>query len=233
MTTQELTAGRRLRNTTAQLGPLAVAGAMLVGLLATGCAREVAVVGEGAVGTESRATEPFTSIEVSYGIGVTIQIGPAAPLEVSAQQNLLPIVVTDVQGGTLRIRGTTEFTTSETPNVTIVTPSLVGISLSGGSRGRIEGLNSEILAIELGGGSELTATGIAANIALQAGGSSYATLEGLAASAVVIDLSGASIVNLHVSGEVIGQASGGSRATISGDAQISVASSGGAVVSRG
>ena len=71
---------------------------------------------------------------MSHGIGVSIQIGPTASVEVQAQQNLLPIIETTVDGGTLRIRGKSEFTASSTPQVVIVTPTLDVISMSGGSR---------------------------------------------------------------------------------------------------
>lgn len=141
MTTNAMTTERRSHNATMRFGPLAVVGAMLVGLLSAGCAREVTTAGEGAVETQTRAIEAFTRIEVSYGIGVTIRIGPAAALEVSAQPNLLPIIATDAQGGTLRIRGTREFATTLPPQVVIVTPSLEGIALSGGSLARIDGLD--------------------------------------------------------------------------------------------
>lgn len=76
-------------------------------------------------------------------------------------------------------------------------------------------------------------TGTAGNVALQASGGSHAALEGLAAIAVVMDLSGASVANLDVSGEVLGQVSGELQATITGNAEILVVPSGGGVVSRG
>jgi hypothetical protein len=50
--------------------------------------------------------------------------------------------------------------------VVIVMPTLEGISLSGGSKGRVHGLTDANLGIELSGGAGLTATGTAGIVGL-------------------------------------------------------------------
>jgi Putative auto-transporter adhesin, head GIN domain len=201
-----------------------------VAALAVACS-VAGTAGTGPVESETRATQPFKKIEAGHGIGVSVRIGPTAAVEVRAQHALLPIIATDIDGDTLRIRGTKEFSASTAPQVVIVTPSLEGISLSGGSQGTVEGL-TEAIGIELSGGAGLTASGTAEQVALQGSGGSVASLQDLAATTIVVDLSGGAIANLNASDEVLGEVSGGARAVVAGPARIDVAASGGGEVSH-
>lgn len=206
-----------------------VATMMLAGLVGCGSSR---VTGEGPVQSETRKADAFTRIEVSGGIGVRVRMGPTHAIEVSAQENILPVIATDVEGDTLRIRSTESYNTSEGVEVAVATPALVGISMSGGSHGRIEGLDAERLDIELSGGAGVTATGTATSVALNMTGGSRASLENLTATTITLDLSGGATATVHASNRVSGSASGGSRASVLGDAQLNVEVSGGGEVTR-
>jgi hypothetical protein len=205
--------------------PVSFALGLFLGVSAAAC-NAFGTVGEGPVKSETRPVQSFTRIDASNGVGVTVRIGASQPLEVRAQENILPILVTEVQSGTLHIRATKEYTASPTPEVVIVTPSLDGITMSGGSRGQADGLASDRIGIELSGGSGLTMTGTVATVALQASGGSRATLDGLSARTVTVDLSGGTTANVRASDEVTGQASGGSHLTVLGGARVNVTTSG-------
>jgi hypothetical protein len=210
--------------------PVVVVTTMVLAGLA-GCGSS-SVTGKGPVQTETRKADAFTRIEVSGGIGVTVRIDPTNALEVSAQENILPIIATDVEGDTLRIRSTESYSTSEGVEVAVATPALVGIWMSGGSQGRIEGLDAERLDIELSGGAGVTATGTATSVALNMTGGSRASLENLTATTITLDLSGGATATVQASDRVSGSASGGSRASVLGDAQLNVEVSGGGEVTR-
>ena len=212
-------------------GPLTrvLIGSIAVAILAAACG-VARTNGTGPVESETRATQPFTKIEAGNGIGVSVRIGPAPAVEVRAQHSLLPIIATDIEGDTLRIRGTMEFSASTAPQVVVVTPNLEGISLSGGSQGTVEGLSDEAIGIELSGGAGLTATGTAQKVALEGTGGSVASLQDLAAGTVVVELSGGAIANLNATDEVLGEVSGGARAVVAGPARVDVTSSGGGEV---
>jgi hypothetical protein len=210
--------------------PVVVVTAIALAGLA-GCGSS-GVTGKGPVQTETRKAGAFTRIGVSGGIGVTVRIDPTQALEVSAQENILPVIATDVEGDTLRIRSTESYSTSEGVEVAVSTPALLGISMSGGSQGRIEGLDAERLDIELNGGAGVTATGSATSVGLNMTGGSRASLENLMATTITLDLSGGATATVHASDRVSGSASGGSRTSVLGDAQLDVEVSGGAEVTR-
>lgn len=188
--------------------------------------------GEGAVQTETRQVAAFSRIEVSAGIRVVGSIGPAQPLTVSAQANILPVISTDVVGGTLRIHSTEGYTSTEPVQVTFVNPTLDGVLLSGGSNVQVQGLAATTLSVDLSGGSVLTATGTATTLTLVVSGGSRADLGGLAATSVAVEASGGSNVLVQASGTVSGSASGAAHVTVAGAAQVSVEATGGAVVTK-
>ena len=189
--------------------------------------------GEGPITSETRSVAGFTRIDVNNGIGVTVRIGSVASVEVSAQANILPIIATEVEGDTLEVHSTEGFRTSTGVGVTVVTPTLASITLSGGSQGVIEALTVDRLEIHLNGGAGLTASGTATAITLSCSGGSTARLEGLAAQTVSVDANGGASATVRASTEVIGSANGGARVTVLGDATLNVETSGGASVTRG
>jgi len=210
--------------------PVAIAATIVFAGLA-GC-ESSRLTGDGPVQSETRKADAFTRIAVSGGIGVTVRTGPTPALEVSAQENILPVIATDVEGDTLRIRSTESYSTSEGVEVAVTTPALVVISMSGGSQGRMEGLDAERLDIELSGGAGLTATGTATSVALNMTGGSRASLENLTATTITLDLSGGTTATVQASDRVSGSASGGSRVSVLGDPQLNVEVSGGGEVTR-
>ena len=211
-------------------GLLVTTAFVVVGAMAAGCSLTTGTSGDGPTSTESRTTDAFSRVETGFGIGVTVTIGPAQSVEVHAQSNILPIISTKVEGGTLHIDATQEFSTTEAVEVVVVTPTLDGISLGGGSQGRVTGLAADALDISLTGGSGLTATGSASDVMLGSSGGSEAHLFDLSADTVSLELSGGATAEVNASTEVNGSASGGAHATVRGPAQLNVALSGGAEV---
>jgi hypothetical protein len=209
-----------------------VAGAFAVVATSAGC-NLTGTRGEGPVKTQTRNVEAFSRVETSGGIGISVQIGPAGTLEVRAQENILPNILTEVVSGTLRLHSAQTYTTSEKVEVVITTPSLAGVVMSGGSVGRIEGLREETLDIELSGGSRLTAIGEATDLALGVTGGSIASLDGLSTRTVKVEGSGGSRATVQASERVEGSASGGTSITVIGDAELSVVTTGASSVGRG
>jgi hypothetical protein len=212
--------------------PLTVALlAMVIAAASMGC-NLFGLSGQGPVTTETRQVGAFTGVDADAGIAVNIRIGPAATVEVQAQANILPIIATDLQGDTLRIRSTQGYNTSEGVTVNIVVPSLTGITLSGGSEGTAEGITAEALAISLSGGAVLTASGSSASLALNINGGSIGNLDSLLTQTITVDISGGANSTVNAAVSVTGSASGGSHLTVHGGATLNVTSSGGSNVSN-
>jgi hypothetical protein len=188
------------------------------------------VVGSGSNETETRDVEDFDRVEVGGGIVLEVTVGEATSFEITAQPNLLPILSSDVNGGTLRVRGTDSYTATETVVVRVSTPELRGLDLSGGSRGSVTGVDAASLEVELTGGSQLTASGAADGLDLRVSGGSRASLSDLEVATASVELSGAGRAELTASERVTGDASGGSALQVAGSAIVEVEASGGSSV---
>jgi len=198
--------------------------------VATGC---TGANGDGGNIAETRPVGAFQRIETTYGIDVVVHIGPAQPIEVRAQANILPLVTTAVAGGTLHIAASQELNALVAVTVVITTPDIDGIALSGGADGTVTGFAGDQLDVAMSGGGDLTVEGTAEQVSVDASGGSEAHLSKLAIRTLDVELSGGSGVEARVSNEVRGSASGGAHVTINGDARLSVQTSGGAQVGRG
>jgi hypothetical protein len=203
----------------------------VIALLAAGCDL-LGRSGSGPVKSETRDVKAFTRIDVGGGINVKLSIGPLKPLEVSAQENILHLIATDVEGDTLRIHSTGSYTSSATVVVTIVAPSLSALTSSGGSAVTIEGLQADTLDLNMSGGSGVTAKGTVKTVTIEASGGARFTLGELAASDVTVDLSGGANGTVQASATLSGSASGGAHLTVLGNASVDVSTSGGAEVTR-
>ncbi len=213
-------------------GTLLVAAAVVALSISLTACGLVGTRGEGAVASETRQIDDFSRIESGGGIHVSVGIGPALSLEVSAQSNILPLIVTEIVDGTLRIRSSKGFTTTERVDVNLTTPQLERILLSGGSRGEVGGLAADAFEVQLSGGSVLTASGTVNAMVLGVSGGSVGQLEGLTATTIKVDLSGGSRVEVSATDVVSGSASGGSRVSVAGGADASVNTTGGSQVEQ-
>lgn len=208
---------------------LAAAAVLLaaLSLVVAGC---FARTGLGDIQTDIRTVAPFTRIEVSDRLGALIRIGPAKPLEVNAQGNLLSIIATDVEGGTLRIHGTESFINTQPAEVVISVPSLAGVILSGSAYASVEGLAADAFDVTVSGSSHVVASGTSTTVALLASGSSEAMLEMLIAKTITVDVSGSSQATIDATDVVRGSASGSAHITVGGGATVNVTRSGGSTV---
>jgi len=206
-----------------------VLGILTLAMVLAACAID-GVTGAGPTQRETRDLDAFTRVEVGNGIGLTLHVGGAQAVEVAAQENILALITTTVEGRVLKISGASSFTTATGVVVTVTVPAIEGLSATGGSEAQIDGLTGEPLDIDLAGGAGLVATGDATDVTLTSAGGSRADLAALLTHRMSVDLSGGATATLHVSDEVTGRASGGAVATVAGGADVKVETSGGGSV---
>jgi hypothetical protein len=202
-----------------------LAALVLVPTIVVGC-----VTGEGPVVHETRELRPFRRVEVGSGIHLVVTIGPATTIDVGAQANLLDAIATEVTTDTLHVEAAGDFTTTEPVTVTVSTPTLEAVVLSGGAEASLDGLEVMALEVVAKGGSRVTASGAVSEVTLTADGGSQAHLGDLVASTVHVTLAGGSEVVVTADEAVDGRATGGARLTVGGLAATDVAISGGATI---
>lgn len=208
-----------------------VATLALVGMLVGGCL-PAGVKGEGQAVADPRQVGSFTRIHADRGIDVRVSIGATQSVEVRAQSNILPIVTTKSDGGTLQITATRELDPLVSIEVTIVTPQLDGVSVSTGATAVIDGVDSGRLELSVDAGAEVQATGAVATLRLEASGGGEAHLASLTVGRLEVEISGGAFAETMVTDVAVGSASGGAKLSVKGPGRVDVMSSGGGEVTR-
>jgi hypothetical protein len=168
---------------------------MLVALL--GC--NVGIKGSGISKKESRDVGEFKSVSNDAVGDVQVTIGPSKSVDVTIDDNLLELVVTEVVDGELKIRTTGSFNTSIGLKVNITTPTLDSVNSSGVGKVDIDGLDSEQLAIGLSGVGSVSAKGRVQNLDVTVSGVGSAQLRELTAESVSVAVSGVGGAEVYAS----------------------------------
>jgi len=182
-----------------------------------------AATGSGRAVTETRALPAFEAIALAGSIDLRVRQGTPQSVQVSADDNLLPLLETAVettnQGATLRIgwkRGETVSTRSRV-TVDVVVPRLVAlsgagsgdivaesfetpalqVSLSGSGDVRLPGLRAGELAVRIAGSGDVSGSGQASKLTIGIAGSGDVKLAELPAEEVTVKIAGSGDAEVH------------------------------------
>lgn len=118
--------------------------------------------GSGRTATEERALPAFEAIALAGSIDLHVRQGTPQSVEVSADDNLLPLLQTTVestaQGATLKVgwkRGESIFTRSRVL-VTVVVPRLGSLALAGAGDMVVDSFETPALQVSLSGSGDVT-----------------------------------------------------------------------------
>lgn len=140
-----------------------------------------AVEGAGEVQREARGIEAVRGLKLQTLARVVIRQGERDAVEVQAEGNLLPLIETRVERGTLVVEDRRRIKSSRA-EVTVTVRRLDELEAGGVTAVQAEGLRSPVLSVSAGGASTLALTGLAVDrLHLSLGGASSATLSGSAA----------------------------------------------------
>lgn len=174
------------------------------------------VRGSGNVVTEKRNVSEFTKVDVGGVFNVEIVAGKEYSVEVEADDNLLPLISTSVDGGTLEIETEKRFSTRNDLKVRITAPDIERLDLSGASKAVLSNIGNEDLTLDLSGASRLKVSGKTGTLTVDMSGASKIDTGELSAARVVIDGSGASRATVNASEDLTADLSGASKVRYTG-----------------
>lgn len=122
--------------------------------LSTGCF--FGVKGSGNVRTEPRPVTAFDEITLASVVDAEVTTGPAAQVELTGDDNLLPLISTKVVGNRLEIRSHENMRPSRHITAKIVVPALNKLSLSGTGDARLDDLRTDALVVDVSGTGDVT-----------------------------------------------------------------------------
>ncbi len=192
---------------------------ILAPILFAGCHHGfgVDVKGSGKRVTQKRDVAPFTAISTDGAFEIEVVCQKNQGLEIEADDNILPLIETQVSGNTLRLRPTQNYSAEDPPKIKITVPNIEAFSANGAGKFQISGLNNEKLTVSLNGAPTLTASGTTKMIGIDTNGAAKVDTHNLRAAHAVVDSKGVSKVDLGVSDQLDVNVSGPSHVTYKGD----------------
>lgn len=176
--------------------------------------------GSGVVKTEPRQTGSFDMILSKGSVDADVTIGPQLSVAVEADDNVLPLIHTEVKNSTLVIDTEGNWTTRRDPVVHITMPSLGAIGIDGSGDATVRGLSGGALGARIRGSGSITASGSVGQLEVVIDGSGDVDCKDLQADdvAVRVDGSGDAKVNAAKALRVVINGSGD--VTYSGDPKL-------------
>lgn len=157
------------------------------------------VQGSGSLKEETRTLSDFHGLDVDGAFTVTVTGQKEQTVTLSADDNLLPLILTEVIDGTLRISTKKSVCTSQPMTVTISVDTLDHIASSGANSFKIDDLKSPTIKLNLSGTSNMSLSGQASELTAALEGASEIHATELKAEKAFISIGGAGAANVHAS----------------------------------
>ncbi len=173
------------------------------------------VRGSGKVVSETRPVSGFTSVAVMCAGDVKITQGDTDSLVIEAEDNILPLLVSEVNNGqlVLKTKPNTSYNTTRPVRFTITVKDLWQISSSASGDVQAGDIKTSTLDLALSGSADVTLGSVqATSVSVEANASGTASLASLQANLLSVEINGSgnveikggaatqSTVNMHSSG---------------------------------
>lgn len=189
--------------------------------------------GSGKSKVEKRTLGDFKAVNVSgaFDVEIVAQQGPG--VEIEGDDNLLPLIRTEVNNGVLDVYNDKPITSNSKIRVRIQAPRLDGVSTSGASDLVVSNVKSDSFNISTSGAGSLVISGEAKELDVELSGAGEVDAKDLRSERVFVNSSGAAEATVYASEELRVQASGAGTVNYYGDPKkIDENVSGGASISK-
>lgn len=175
------------------------------------------VVGSGKAKREVRPVAAFDEIDISGAVDTEIAIAADSRVEISGDDNLVPLVTTKVDGTRLEI-DTQKTMRPKLPLVAHITvPRLTAVRVSGSSDVSLHGVHDDSLELSVHGSGNIRGDGAVHQLRIDVNGSGDLDLDQLAAERASVRLSGSGDVAVAASQALDVHISGSGDVTYRGD----------------
>lgn len=178
--------------------------------------------GSGQLATESRQVSGFTEVELTGFGEVTIEQTGTESLTISAEDNLLPRLTSEVSGDTLVLGEEPNTTVRTTKPITysLTVKDLTGLAISGSGNISVPKLAATALSTKISGSGTITVNGTAVDQDLEISGSGRYQAEQLTSKTVKAQISGSGTANVLATDMLDVKISGSGSLTYTGNPQV-------------
>jgi hypothetical protein len=161
-------------------------GIILLGVVGLSSCNIYEETGNGILETEYRRAGYFNRIELDFGAEVILTQGPARDIQIEAERNIIPRIITRISGNTLILDANGSIYTNKKIKIWIQTPDIYSIDVAGSGRvisdNKIYGKSIDLRLS--GSGLIDVALDMKNDVNAQLGGSGLIFLEGDAKNAI-------------------------------------------------
>jgi hypothetical protein len=202
---------------------------------ATSCIRIVGIRGSGNVKSEDRSVSGFDSISIGSGMNLFLKQGSSESLKIEAEDNILPLIITAVENGKLKIKYKNlligGLNLIKPVNIYLTVKDLKEIDVSSGVKIESEEIKSDSLKIDLSSGAEGNMIIISKKLIVGLSSGSTLEISGQADSQDIDVSSGAAYrARDLISKSIVVDVSSGSNAVVNASESLDVKISSGATV---
>lgn len=190
------------------------------GLVLSGCKFDRGIAGSGVRKTEKRDLKSFNAIDTTgaYEIDVTCQ--KPASFEIEADDNILPLIKTEVRDGILFVSNDQPYHSSKPTILRITLPDLNSVSSHGAGEIKIADARSNDLKIESTGAASVVASGTARSVTISSSGAGKIDTSNLHAEKARVDVNGASSIDVYASEQLDVSVSGVGNVSYGGNPKV-------------
>jgi hypothetical protein len=172
---------------------------LLTALLICGCMGSlIGVQGSGARATETRDVAAFRSLDLNGSEDVLVTIGDKTEVVVETDDNIVPLIATEVSNDTLRVYSKESYNSRLGVKLRITTPSLQSMSLAGSGDVRVSKLQEKSFTVSIAGSGDVKVEGSAEDVRVSISGSGDVDLSGMSAKKSSVDVAGSGNVKVNV-----------------------------------
>ena len=205
---------------------LALALSLVFGLSACG------VRGSGVRKTEKRELAAFTAIETTGAFEVEVACQKPASFEIETDDNILPLIQTEVRDGVLHITTTKHYSTTGGILLRINIPDLARVKSTGAGKFRIFDVKNDNFEIDSIGAATVIASGLSKALKIISTGAGKIDAHDLRAQKADVTVTGAAGVEVSASDELDVTVSGAGRVTYTGNPKVNKHVSGAGQVTK-
>jgi len=194
-----------------------LAAICVIAALFTGCSIGRGVKGSGNRKSEKRDLPAFKAIDTTGAYEIEVTCQKPASFEIEADDNILPLIKTDVRDGVLYVSNQERYNSGRAVALRIKVPELIAVSSHGAGDITVSDANSDDLKIESTGAAAVKAAGKVTSVAISSAGAGDIDTSRLRATKASVTVAGAASVNVYASDQLDVTVSGVGSVNYSGD----------------
>lgn len=174
------------------------------------------VKGSGNRKTESREVSSFKAIDSEGAFDFEITCQKSLSVSLEGDDNILPIIQTDVRDGVLYLRTTSAYNSKSGVAVRISLPNLESIKAAGAGKFQVSNIQNEKFRVDTNGATSLSASGETRSVEIHNAGAGKIDTNELHALKAKVEIAGAASVDVNATEQLDANVSGVGHVSYSG-----------------